>query len=149
MFWDTILFNKGTRMIRTNITADSVIAEVVNRIPVKENKVLVHLNIDTQETRDNTTTIRFKLTKETVNTRVSITGILTIHTETREDQEKLRKILETKKHPNPILASVIIMKTQPVILHIEELLGVPPIPIPPPDTQEEQPKKRDDNVIYQ
>lgn len=115
------------------IVADSVIAEVINRNPSRDNRVAVHLNFESVVMDERGLVARFKLSKETFNSRVFVSGILSAEPSNDEERRKLEHVAKNQGKPDPFLVSAILIRTQPVILHVEELLGVPPLPIPPPN----------------
>ena len=133
------------------ITLESVHSEVVAR-PQGPTAVAVavHVNFDKPVREGNTVTVRFRLVKDTTLVRTTVTGVLVI---TSQDEKELRELLDSlgnQKKPPLGLVEYVLLRTQPLILLIEDYMGLPPIPVPPPPRQGEVKEVRTGGVnLYQ
>ena len=115
-------------LIRTSVLVDSVFAEVLDR-GSGAGEVRVRVSLLESRFSGRRFSARFRLVKESGSSRVSLSGVVSAEADSDEEAEALRRAVESGE--NGFLAGVIMVRTLPVILHIEESMGVPPIPVLP------------------
>ena len=134
-----------------SIMVDSIHSEIISRTPIQQPvKIGLKINFDKPTREKNTLMVRFKLIKDTTMVRTTITGQITVTSDSGEELDNLEKTFRNPNQPPMGLIEYIILKLQPLILLAEDYMGAPPLPVlPVPPNQQQQPVKTDELPIYQ
>jgi len=113
-----------------SIAVESIHSEVLGR-PQELSRILVsyQLSFDKPVIDGGVLSVRFRLVKDIGLARTTVTGVVILDVDLHEAKEAEEVLSESSK---PALAEYVILRLQPLILLIEDYMGLPPIPITPP-----------------
>lgn len=114
------------------ITVDTIHSEVIAR-PGHPTPASARVQIELGEPIRNgrILSVGFTLSKETPFARTVVTGVVAITSDSDEELDELAKRLAEDSGPPPEILWYVLLRLQPLILLVEDYMGVPPIPVLP------------------
>lgn len=113
---------------------DKVSSEVVSRNISEPINVNININVDSPSLSGNNLSFRFRFRKEMGLAHTHIEGSVVLQALDGNELNMIKniekKIREGEIHP--LVISIIIIKTQPLVLHLEDAMGIIPVAVPPP-----------------